>query len=197
MNRIKTLLIISIVIAFSVSMIGCGMLGSGSTTADVTSGAEGDLPEWLMLSHRAEAVEEPEVEEEEAPEEEFEPEEEAVAEAPPAEQPAQPSQPAQPAQPAQPTQTSGTPRYLQPGTMEYIAKMKLDEAVERYKRLIIQLSNEKDKDEQTKIKAEMTALKKNIDQVAAELGVDLQKEYGLTDTSTSTSGSDSGWFNDW
>lgn len=175
MNRIKTLLIVSLVIALSFSMIGCSLLPSGSS-ADVETGNLEAVPQWLTLAHRAEAAEQPEIEEEEADEEE-------AAEVPVATQPAT-TQPAteQPASTA-PAQTSGTPKWQQPGTMEYLAKLELDRLVNEY----IGLKNVATKDQDQKDR--YAKLKVQIPKLAAGLAIhaDTFKQlYGITAPYTAT-----------
>ena len=53
MPKHKTLIVFAVVIAFSFSLIGCGMLTSRSTGPDDMTGFGGDLPEWLLLAHRS------------------------------------------------------------------------------------------------------------------------------------------------
>jgi hypothetical protein len=130
MNRVKTLLLISITIAISFSLIGCGLVGSWNASADDNLVLKDHLPQWLTLAHRAQAAEEPVIETE------IDEQSQGTETVPTVNQPAstQPS-PTQPAQQnEQPTQT-GTPRWQQPGTMEYIAKLQLDQVAFHYKRL--------------------------------------------------------------
>jgi hypothetical protein len=179
MKRIKTLLIFSLVIALSFSLFGCKLLPwSGSAAEETTTIAA--LPQWLTLAHRAEAAEEPEVDEEEATEEE---EETAEVPAPTATTQPATTQPAQQTQ--QPAQSSGTPRYMQPGTMEYIAKLQLDKAAEDYKRLNIRLGNETNKVEKTNIRAQMSSLLATMNAIAKEIGLDLKNTYGISPPATS------------
>ncbi len=193
MKRIKTLLILVLVVAFVVLISGCGMLGYRSAGVDTGSSSIDELPQWLTLAHRAEAAEEPEVDEEEEATEE-------AAEAPAQVATTQPAttQPAttQPAQTEQQVQQSGTPRWQQPGTMEYIAKMRLDEAVSDYKRLLAKTTSDMKVEERNEHKAKLAAMKAAIDEVAKGLGLDVSKEYGLS-ASSSDSGLGSGdWFHD-
>jgi hypothetical protein len=183
MKRIKTLLIFSLVIALSFSLLGCNLLPWGDSAAEETTTIAA-LPQWLTLAHRAEAAEEPEVDEEEATEEEEETAEEPAQTA--TTQPAT-TQPAttQPAQTQQPAPSSGTPKYMQPGTMEYIAKLQLDKAAEDYKRLNIQLNNETDKTEKDNIKAQMRSLLATMNAIANEIGLDIKSAYGITPPATS------------
>jgi len=169
MKRIKTLLIFSLVIALSLSLFGCKLLPWGDSAAEETAAIAG-LPEWLTLAHRAEAAEEPEVDEEEADEEE---------EAAETSTQAATSQPAttQPAQTEQPAQSSGTPKYLQPGTMEYLAKIQLDKAAEDYKRLNTLISNGTDVDDN---KASRASLLATMTELANEIGLNLKNEYGIS-----------------
>lgn len=52
MPKHKTLIVFAVVIAFSFSLIGCGLLTLRSTGPDEVAGIGGDLPEWLLLAHR-------------------------------------------------------------------------------------------------------------------------------------------------
>jgi len=195
MKRIKTLLIFSLVIALSFSLFGCKLLPWGDSAAEETA-ALAELPQWLTLAHRAEAAEEPVLEEEEEVEEE---EEEESAEAPAQSGTTQPAttQPAttQPAQTEQPAQT-GTPRWQQPGTMEYIAKIRLDQAVSDYKRLLSQTTSTMNLEEKNEHKAKLAAMKAAIDEVAKGLGLDVSKEYGLSASSSDASLGSGDWFHD-
>jgi len=200
MKRIKTLLIFSLVIALSFSLFGCKLLPWGDSAAEETAAIAG-LPEWLTLAHRAEAAEEPEVDEEE---EEADEEEEA------AETSTQPatSQPAttQPAQTEQPAQSSGTPKYLQPGTMEYLAKIRLDQAADDYRRLKNRSTDPEYKDTHDQIKAEMRQLLVTMEAIAEDIGLNLQNEYPWLPAVASSGGSPgdfwyeaegSGWDDGW
>ncbi len=185
MKRIKTLLILVLVVALVVLVSGCGMLGSRSAGVDTGSSSIDELPQWLTLAHRAEAAEEPEIEEDE------EAAKEEAAEAPTQTATTQPAtqQPAtqQPAtqQPAtqQPAQT-GKPLWQQPGTMEYLAKIQLDQKHNEYLR---EKNGNGDKEIMAKILGEMYIIAKGI-------GLDLTKEYGMTVTSAEQN---SGWFHNW
>ena len=53
MPKHKTLIVFAVVIAFSFSLIGCGLLTSRSTGPDDVAGFGDDLPEWLLLAHRS------------------------------------------------------------------------------------------------------------------------------------------------
>ena len=193
MKRIKTLLILVLVVALVVLVSGCGMLGSRSAGVDTGSSSIDELPQWLTLAHRAEAAEEPEVaEEEEATEEE-------AAEAPAQTATTQPAttQPAttQPAttQPAtqQPAQT-GKPLWQQPGTMEYIAKMRLDELVNEYRRL----KNRSKSELSASDKSRLAILSRDIPEVAKGLGIDLKQYYGIDTAGADSSMSSGSWFHD-
>jgi septal ring-binding cell division protein DamX len=193
MKIIKTLLILSLVIGLSFSLLGCKLLPWGDSAVEETTTIAA-LPGWLTLAHRAEAAEEPEVDEEEATEEE-----EETAEAPAQTATTQPAttQPAttQPAQTEQPAQT-GTPRWQQPGTMEYIAKMRLDQAVSDYKRLLATTTSDMKPEARNEHKAKLAAMKAAIDEVAKGLGLDVSKEYGLSASSTDSGLGSGDWFHD-
>jgi hypothetical protein len=184
MKRIKTLLIFSLVLALSFSLFGCKLLPWGDSATEETAAIAG-LPEWLSLAHRAEAAEEPEIDEEE---EEADEEEAAETTTPTAtSQPATTQQPTQ--QTEQPAQSSGTPRWQQPGTMEYLGKLELDQLVEEYKALkdIV-----KPDDSQA---ARLAALKLQIPKLAAGLAIhaDTYKQmYGHTAPYTATGDTGSG-----
>jgi hypothetical protein len=200
MNRVKTLLLISITIAISFSLIGCGLVGSWNASADDNLVLKDHLPQWLTLAHRAQAAEEPVIETE------IDEQSQGTETVPTVNQPAstQPS-PTQPAQQnEQPTQT-GTPRWQQPGTMEYIAKLQLDQVAFHYKRLnteIIDLEKEKSKDEDD-LKA-LEAKRKDraeryeaMSEVAIGIDLSLAKEYGITPPPVEKSATDEAhWFDD-
>jgi hypothetical protein len=190
MKIIKTLLILSLVIGLSFSLLGCKLLPWGDSAVEETTTIAA-LPGWLTLAHRAEAAEEPEVDEEEATEEE-----EETAEAPAQTATTQPAttQPAttQPAQTEQPAQSSGTPRWQQPGTMEYIAKMRLDELVNEYKRL----KNRSKSDLTESDKSRLAILSRDIPEVAKGLGIDLKQYYGIDTAGADSSLSSGDWFHD-
>jgi hypothetical protein len=182
MKRIKTLLIFSLVIALSFSLFGCKLLPWGDSAVEETSTIT-SLPGWLTLAHRAEAAEEPEVdgEEEEAA---AEVEETAVAPAQTATTQPAATQPAttQPAPAA-----SSEPAWKQPGTLDYIMKMNLDDAVNEYKRLkAMSPDTIKDYGEDAH-KKRLSTLATNIPKAAASIGVNLQSEYGITITTSSSS----------
>jgi len=52
MLKFKTFLILTIIVVFSFSLIGCGLLTSRSAEP-VEEVSEGELPEWLLLAYRA------------------------------------------------------------------------------------------------------------------------------------------------
>jgi hypothetical protein len=54
MPKVKTLLITVLVIAFALSLSGCGMLLSRRAEPELAASLDGELPEWLLLSHRSE-----------------------------------------------------------------------------------------------------------------------------------------------
>jgi hypothetical protein len=54
MPKVKTLLITALVIAFALSLTGCGMLLSRRAEPELAASLDGELPEWLLLSHRSE-----------------------------------------------------------------------------------------------------------------------------------------------
>ncbi len=185
MKRIKTLLIFSLAIALSFSMIGCNLLPWGDSAAEETATIT-SLPGWLTLAHRAEAAEETEVEEEDATEEE-----EETAEAPAQTATTQPAT-TQPAATQPAPAASSEPAWKQPGTMDYIMKMNLDEAVNEYKRLKARNTSDMKTDEKKAHDSRLSTLATNIPLAAKEIGVDLKAEYGITIT-TSSSGAGAIW----
>jgi len=122
--KIKILLIYILAFTLSLSLFGCGLVGNIiHNQADINSNIDEQMPEWLTVAHRVQASEKSEETSEE------DSNNNNTAATPTVTQPAatQPgsTQPAQ--QTEQPTQTSGTPRWQQPGTMEFIAKQRLDQ----------------------------------------------------------------------
>ena len=120
MPKIKTLLVVLLVLLFGISLTGCGLLGSRSPETVIDASLDGELPGWLLLSHRNEVDPNAEIEEVANPkdplEEEEEPddlaiggvdEEDAVT-APPASPPAS-------------SGSSSTAQVPQPGSKEYMA----------------------------------------------------------------------------
>jgi len=188
----KTLLIFSLVIALSFSLFGCKLLPWGDSAAEETA-ALAELPQWLTLAHRAEAAEEPVLEEEEKVEEE---EEEESAEAP---APAATTQPAT-SQPAAttPAQTSGTPLWQQPGTMEYLAKLQLDQAAEDVRSLNSQISNASDKEQANNYKATRNSIVKTMYTIGEKIGLNVQSVYGIPPVASGATGSgEASWFVNW
>ena len=51
MPRIKTFLVLVVLLIFSFSLIGCGLLSSRSAGPEEVSGEGEDLPEWLLLAY--------------------------------------------------------------------------------------------------------------------------------------------------
>jgi hypothetical protein len=203
MNRIKAFLLICAIVAVSFFMVGCGLAGTwrASSTVDVNVGD--DVPEWLTLAHRAQAAEEPVVEPEDDDSNQG-PATTPSANQPPSTQPGT-TQPAQ--QTEQPAPESGTPKWQQPGTMEYIAKQRLDQLVFNYKRLnseIVELEAIKNKNDDQiadlkskKIDREIF-YKDTLAEIAAGLGLSLEKEYGIKPPlAATTETTDSTWFQNW
>lgn len=54
MPKVKTLLITVLVIAFALSLTGCGMLLSRREEPELAASLDAELPGWLLLSHRSE-----------------------------------------------------------------------------------------------------------------------------------------------
>jgi len=198
MNRIKIFLLISIVVATSLFVVGCGLVGSWKASSEVDVNTADEMPEWLTIAHRAQASEEPVIE---PVEEDRQPEQGTT---PIVSQPAT-TQPAQ--QTEQPAPAVGTPRWQQPGTMEYIAKQRLDQLVFNYKRLnsdIVELEeeNSKDADELARLKAmkkdRETMYKDVLLEIAIGIGLNLEKVYGIKPPPVGTTEStDSTWFHNW
>jgi hypothetical protein len=200
MNRVKTLLLISMVITTSFLVIGCGLINTWSASSEERLDLQDHLPEWLTLAHRVQAAEE-QIIETEGDDRNLETETVPTVNQPASTQPS-PTQPAQ--QNEQPAQT-GTPSWQQPGTMEYIAKLQLDQVAFHYKRLnteIIDLEKEKSKDEDD-LKA-LEAKRKDraeryeaMSEVAIGIDLNLAKEYGITPPPVEKSATDEAhWFDD-
>ncbi len=49
MPKIKTFLVLTIVLVFSISLLGCG---SDTAAPEELTGQDGELPEWLLAAHR-------------------------------------------------------------------------------------------------------------------------------------------------
>lgn len=64
MPKVKTLLVILFVIAFSFSLLGCGLITSRTASTDEVVETGGQVPEWLLLSHRSIASEENDIDDE-------------------------------------------------------------------------------------------------------------------------------------
>lgn len=58
MPKVKTLLVVLLVITFAFSLLGCGLITSRTTSTDEVVEMGGQVPEWLLLSHRSIASEE-------------------------------------------------------------------------------------------------------------------------------------------
>jgi hypothetical protein len=190
------------IIAFSLLVLGCGLINTfEDNSGEISNNIGEELPEWLTVAHRVQAAERPEQESE------TDENGESAATNPVVNQPAstQPgtTQPEQQAE--QPAPTSGTPRWQQPGTMEYIAKQQLDQLAFNYKRLnttIADLENKKDKDEDEVAdlkakKLDRKNLYETISDVAGGIGLSLEKEYGIKAPPAESSATpDSTWFYD-
>jgi hypothetical protein len=183
MKKIKILLIFILVIALSFSLLGCKLLPWGDSAAEETATIAA-LPGWLTLAHRAEAAEETEVEEEEEATEE-----EETAEAPAQTATTQPAA-TQPATTQPAPAASSEPAWKQPGTMDYIMKMNLDEAVNEYKRLKARNTSDMTTAEKEAHNSRLSTLATNIPKAAADIGVNLQSEYGISITASAGSAND-------
>ena len=130
MPKIKTLLVVLLVLLFGISLTGCGLLGSRSPETVIDASLDGELPGWLLLSHRNEVDPNAEIEEVANPkdplEEEEEPddlaiggvdEEDAVT-APPASPPASSGSSSGS---GSSSSSSSTAQVPQPGSKEYMA----------------------------------------------------------------------------
>jgi hypothetical protein len=198
MNRVKTLLLISMVITTSFLVIGCGLIGTWSASSEDRLDLQDHLPEWLTLAHRVQAAEE-QIIETEGDDRNLETETVPTVNQPASTQPSS-TQPAQ--QNEQPAQT-GTPSWQQPGTMEYIAKLQLDQVVFHYKRLNSKIADLEDEKDKTK-EEELIALKKErseryeaMNEVAISIGLNLEKEYGIKPPPVEKSATDKAhWFDD-
>jgi hypothetical protein len=201
----KTKIILSYIIAvtLSLTLVGCGLIGSLRTNkTEISSNLGEELPEWLTVAHRVQAAEKPQAD---AVGDVSENDDLAPIVNRPASTQTGSTQPTQ--QVEQPVPTSGTPRWKQPGTMEYIAKQQLDQIAFNYKRLnttIVDLEDKKDKNE-TEVadlkakKLDRKNLYETMSDVAVGIGLSLEKEYGIkpppvevTETPT-----DSTWFQNW
>ncbi len=201
MNRIKAFLLICAVVAVSFFMIGCGLAGTWRASSTVDVDVADDVPEWLTLAHRAQASEQPVIEPDEN--------NQGPVTTPSANQ-ASSTQPGttQPAQQTeQPAPVSGTPKWQQPGTMEYIAKMRLDQLVFNYKNLnsdIVKLEaiNNKDPVQVAELKAKRidreNLYKDVLLEIAVGIGLSLEKEYGIKPPPVGTEETkESTWFHNW
>ena len=61
MPKVKALLVVLLVIAFSFSLLGCGLITSRTASTDEVVEMGGQVPEWLLLSHRSMASEESDI----------------------------------------------------------------------------------------------------------------------------------------
>lgn len=53
MPKVKTLFVILLVITFSFSLLGCGLITSRTASTDEVVETGGQIPKWLHLSHRS------------------------------------------------------------------------------------------------------------------------------------------------
>ncbi len=203
MNRSKAYLLVSAAIVTAFIFSGCGLIGSWSAKPNAADSITDEIPEWLTIAHRAQVSEQPVTE----PDEDISnqgSEEVPSGNQPPAAQPPV-NQPAQQAE--QQTPPTGKPKWQQPGTMEYIAKLRLDELVFEYKKLNREIADlEAESNKTAEDKAILTEKKKvresfykdTLAEIAGGIGLDLEKEYGITPPPAVTSGSSgSTWFHNW
>jgi hypothetical protein len=199
MPKIKTFLLLTLVLVFSISLFGCKLLPTDTAAPEELTGQDGELPEWLLAAHREVEAEGTEMTDDLTKEEDdlaiggTDEDDGVTAPSAVQETPAQPaatntSTPAPAPAPA-PSTSNEVPKWEQAGTKEFMAKMNLDELVARYKRLSAR-TEPSDED-----KAEIAYLKPGIIGIADELGIDLKSEYGLTFSSSSTT--DDGFFHNW
>ena len=80
MPKVKTLFVVLLVITFSFSLLGCGLITSRTASTDEVVETGGQIPEWLLLSHRNIASEESDVDDELAAIDEDEEEKDVSAE---------------------------------------------------------------------------------------------------------------------
>jgi hypothetical protein len=173
MNRRKKLLSVFILIALTLSIVGCGLIGADQANSDISGSLNQDLPEWLTVAHRAQMEIRPIKE----------PQENSLDlgsdGTPLVNQPSslQPSL----TQPA--PQPSGIPKWQQPGTMEYLTKLQLDQTVVYYKLLNDRIVNfDEDDPDGTKLKAlkkDRADLYKRMNDIAIGIGLSLDKEYDI------------------
>jgi hypothetical protein len=196
MKNLITLITVFVLIALTLSTAGCGLIGAYRSGSEINSNLDEDLPEWLTAAHRVQAAKRPE----------SEPETDGNGESAPTNpvvnQPAstQPSttQPEQPVE--QPAPTSGTPRWQQPGTMEYIAKQQLDQLAFNYKKLNTQIAEDEgnDADNLKALKKQRSDLYETMSDAAGGIGLSLEKEYGIKAPPAESSATPSStWFNEW
>jgi hypothetical protein len=177
MPKVKTLLITVLVIAFALSLTGCGMLLSRRAEPELAASLDGELPGWLLLSHRSEETfaAEPNLKDPAEDEDEDDgvtaPSSDQVAST----QPAPSSPPAQTEQPTAPSSSS----EIKPGTMKYIQYNRLVGWVEEYKRMAA-----RDNPDEASSRAQ---LQKAIEDLAKELEVSL-KDLGVSFPASSGSG---------
>ncbi|MBM4236648.1 MAG: hypothetical protein FJ152_09320 [Firmicutes bacterium] len=200
--KIKTILVYIITLALSLSLVGCGLFGSlRATRTEISNNFEEELPEWLTVAHRVQAAERPDTDTGTEESKEDDNTTLPVVNQPVATQPGS-TQPVQIDE--QQTPATGTPRWKQPGTMEYIAKQQLDQLVYTYKKLnsdLADLESEKNKDEE-----KLKALKKDreeryetMGEIAGSIGLSLDREYGIKPppVETEETTTDSTWFHNW
>jgi len=82
--------------------------------------------------------------------------------------------------------------------MEYLAKIRLDDAAERVRRLDNRIAAETNKDERDKLVEERNRYVKLMYDVGAEIGLNIEKYYGIKPVAggTPTTGDDD-WFHNW
>ncbi len=52
MPKIKTFLLLTLALVFSISLFGCGLFSSDTAAPEELTGQDGELPEWLLAAHR-------------------------------------------------------------------------------------------------------------------------------------------------
>ncbi len=126
MPKIKALITLFLVIAFSFSLFGCGLVASRGEEQVDLAGTGDELPEWLLLAHRSAGTPETdfepemaEAEEEDEADDDTEVNEDSVAEAAQGStQTAQASGGSQQSSQTEQQSSSSTPE-IKPGTREY------------------------------------------------------------------------------
>jgi len=175
MNRLKILLSVFCLVALTLTIAGCGLIGAYRASSDINGSLQQDLPEWLTVAHRAQM----EIQPAEEPEENgLETNADRI---PVVNQPASPLPDSTQPAPQPSPQPGGTPRWQQPGTMEYITKLQLDQYVHNYKVLNTQIDDYDGEDATflKNLKKDRSERYKLMSEIATGIGLSLDKEYGI------------------